>query len=359
MYCRRMMSFLLILVMAFSLLSINVMAESGIKVVVDGETLIFDVPPQLIEDRTMVPMRKIFEAMGAAVSWNDETQTVTATKGEITVVMQIDNKVISVSGNEIVLDVPPQLVDSRTLVPARAVAESLNATVEWDEATNTVLITSSNKPIEEIYQFPNPTIDFSNDDGTMSQIHLNLRLLFEQSVFPENLFLEADVLKDAFVNEPEVVVAYVDDVLWTRCMNKVIIDYMINSEEEFVINTEEDIYRLLSEMADKFSLHAYQNYEVDAVMLDKDRYMILFSMADIYDDLKVPELDKMLLSNFIAVVYNVETDTFGYYVLERSLDSDYVLCSVNAEGKHTAYGVVKNDKRAFVESVISVSEASE
>ena len=358
MSCRRIISFLLILVMSLGLLSVEVLADSEIKVVLDGEELVFDVPPQLIEERTMVPMRKIFEAMGAAVSWNDETQTVTATKGEITVVMQIDNKVISVNGNDITLDVPPQLVDSRTLVPARAVAESLNASVEWDEAASTVFITSPNKSIEELYQYPNPKIDFSNDDGTMSQIHLDLRLLFEQSVLPQNLLI-LDSLEDVFVNAPEEVVAFVDDQIWTACMNKVIIDYMIDSEEEFIIATEEDIYKNINEIADKFLLHAYQNYEVDAVMLDEDRYMMLFSMADIYDDLKVSELDKMLLSNFIAVVYNAKTEMFGYYVLERSLDSKYVLCSIDAEGVHTVYGVVENDKRAFVESVISVSEASE
>ena len=57
--------------------------------------------------------------------------------------MQIDNTVIKVNGENITLDVPPQLVDSRTLVPARAVAESLNAKVDWDGDTQTVIITSA------------------------------------------------------------------------------------------------------------------------------------------------------------------------------------------------------------------------
>jgi len=88
-------------------------------------------------------MRKIFEAMGAVVDWNGDTQTVTATKEDITVIMQIDNKVINVNGENITFDVPPQLVDSRTLVPARAVAESLKAKVDWDGDTQTVIITSA------------------------------------------------------------------------------------------------------------------------------------------------------------------------------------------------------------------------
>lgn len=140
MKCKRILSLLFALVMTVSMFSIHVFAENKIKVMLDGQELAFDVPPQLIDNRTMVPMRKIFESMGASVGWDGDTQTATATKGDITVIMQINNNVINVSGNDVVLDVPPQLVDSRTLVPVRAVAESLNAKVNWDGETATVII---------------------------------------------------------------------------------------------------------------------------------------------------------------------------------------------------------------------------
>ena len=356
MKCKRVAIILLALVTVVSTLSMQVFAENEIKVLLDGQELIFDVPPQLIDNRTMVPMRKIFEAMGANVDWNGDTQTVTATKHDITVIMQIDNKVIKVNGENITLDVPPQLVDSRTLVPARAVAESLNAKVDWDGTTSTVYITSPNKALEETYKYPNPTIDFSKDDGVMSQLHLDLRLMFEQSVFPESLYANAETLKDSIVNDPEEFLAYVDNELWGKSMTTVIIRYMTESDEEFVITSEEDIYKYLNNLSDKYSLHAYQNYEVDAVKLSNDKYLILFSMADIYNDLKVAELDKMLLSNYIAVVYNANNEKFSYYLLEKSLDGNYVVCSINEKMEHTTYGVVKNDKKAFVENVIFVNE---
>lgn len=356
MKCKRVAIILLALVTVVSTLSMQVFAENEIKVLLDGQELIFDVPPQLIDNRTMVPMRKIFEAMGANVDWNGDTQTVTATKDDITVIMQIDNKVIKVNGENITLDVPPQLVDSRTLVPARAVAESLNAKVDWDGTTSTVYITSPNKALEETYKYPNPTIDFSKDDGVMSQLHLDLRLMFEQSVFPESLYANAETLKDSIVNDPEEFLAYVDNELWGKSMTTVIIRYMTESDEEFVITSEEDIYKYLNNLSDKYSLHAYQNYEVDAVKLSNDKYLILFSMADIYNDLKVAELDKMLLSNYIAVVYNANNEKFSYYLLEKSLDGNYVVCSINEKMEHTTYGVVKNDKKAFVENVIFVNE---
>lgn len=143
MKCKRVVSLFLTLIMVIGMFAIPVNADSGIKVLLDGQELAFDVPPQLINSRTMVPMRKIFEAMGAVVDWNGDTQTVTATKEDITVIMQIDNTVIKVNDENIKLDVPPQLVDSRTLVPARAVAESLKAKVDWDGDTQTVIITSA------------------------------------------------------------------------------------------------------------------------------------------------------------------------------------------------------------------------
>ncbi len=85
-------------------------------------------------DRTLVPMRAIFEALGAEVEWENETQTATATKDGIKVSVTIDSNRMQKNGEEIKLDVPARLVgDSRTLVPLRAVSEAFGCQVEWDE----------------------------------------------------------------------------------------------------------------------------------------------------------------------------------------------------------------------------------
>lgn len=143
---KRLLSALLVLAMLISTFIIPAMADDTIKVLLNGTELTFDVPPQLINGRTMVPMRKIFEAMGAEVEWDNDTQTVTATKDDIVIIMQINNLVISISGKEIVLDVPPRLVDGRTLVPVRAVAEGLGADVKWEGETKKVFITKEAVP---------------------------------------------------------------------------------------------------------------------------------------------------------------------------------------------------------------------
>lgn len=147
---KRLISLLLAFVLTFTGFVVVVLAENDIKVVLNGEELSFDVPPQSIDGRTMVPMRKIFESMGAVVNWDNDSKTVTAVKDDITVIMQINNTTIRVNNDEIVLDVPPQIVDTRTLVPARAVAESLNADVAWDGETRTVIITDKKTETEEV-----------------------------------------------------------------------------------------------------------------------------------------------------------------------------------------------------------------
>lgn len=118
-------------------------SASDITVKLNGSALAFDVAPQIINDRTMVPMRKIFESMGATVNWDDATRTVTSTKGATTISMTIDNPTMTVNGNAVVLDSAPQIVNDRTLVPVRAIAESFGSTVDWDGNTKTVTITDS------------------------------------------------------------------------------------------------------------------------------------------------------------------------------------------------------------------------
>ena len=112
-----------------------------VSVELNSEPLGFDVAPVMESDRVLVPMRAIFEALGATVNWTDYTQTATATKDNDVITLQIDNNIMTKNGEQITLDVPARLVNDRTLVPIRAVAEGLNAQVDWIDETNTVVIT--------------------------------------------------------------------------------------------------------------------------------------------------------------------------------------------------------------------------
>ena len=112
----------------------------AINVRIDNTPL--GVPASTINGRTMVPMRAIFEALGAEVAWNNTTKGITATKEDKTVNLYLNNKTAYIDGIASVLDAAPVTLDGRTMVPARFVAEAMGCTVGWDGATQTVNITT-------------------------------------------------------------------------------------------------------------------------------------------------------------------------------------------------------------------------
>lgn len=113
---------------------------NGITVILNGKKLEFDVEPTLINDRTMVPMRVIFEALGAKVDWDGTTQTAIGVTKNTTIKITIGKDYLLKNDNIVVLDSPAVVISDRTLVPVRAIAESLDCKVEWYGETQVVEI---------------------------------------------------------------------------------------------------------------------------------------------------------------------------------------------------------------------------
>lgn len=108
----------------------------------DGEKIKFDQIPVIENGRTLVPLRAIFEKIGADVEWNGDTKTVIATKGDITVSLTIDSTTATKNGEEITLDVPAKIISGRTLVPVRFVSDCFGVDVGWDGTMQRVSLTS-------------------------------------------------------------------------------------------------------------------------------------------------------------------------------------------------------------------------
>jgi hypothetical protein len=116
------------------------------RVELNGRPLALSVAPIQVANRTMVPMRSIFEALGAWVQWNESTRTVTATRDATTVQLTIGERAAQVNGQTIALDVPAMIYRGSTMVPLRFVSESLGADVRWSGATQTVSIFTDGTP---------------------------------------------------------------------------------------------------------------------------------------------------------------------------------------------------------------------
>jgi len=113
-----------------------------VGVIIDGQRVSFDVPPQMIDGRVMLPFRTISESLGVTVNWNQSEQTITAMKDDIVVKLPIGSVSPTVNGQIVTVDVPALVVEGRTLVPLRFFAEAFGVAVDWDAETRTVHITS-------------------------------------------------------------------------------------------------------------------------------------------------------------------------------------------------------------------------
>lgn len=119
--------------------------KTEITVKIDGTEIKFDQPPILVNDRTMVPLRAIFEGLKAVVTWENDTNTAIAFKDDTTISVQIDNNKMFKNSEVIELDAAPILVSDRTLVPVRAISEAFNCKVDWDEKNLEVIITTADE----------------------------------------------------------------------------------------------------------------------------------------------------------------------------------------------------------------------
>ncbi|MBQ7266246.1 MAG: copper amine oxidase N-terminal domain-containing protein [Firmicutes bacterium] len=126
---------------------------ANVYILIDGKEVESDTEPQITaEGRTIVPLRVISENLGGDVDWDGEEKVVTVKKDDKKLVLKIGENVMDNNGTELKLDSPAVIINSRTMVPLRAISESFGCNVDWDGETKTVLIeTQDSEPSYEVY----------------------------------------------------------------------------------------------------------------------------------------------------------------------------------------------------------------
>ena len=138
--------------------------DHTIPVIVNGELIQFDVPPVIKQNRTLIPVRAVANALGASVEWDRETNDVTVTKAVysnvemnietiIKVVIDLDTGKFYKDGVEVDFDVPAQVINNRTVVPIRFLAEIFGMKVDWDKDLDGVVVDEAEK-----VTYPTPTV---------------------------------------------------------------------------------------------------------------------------------------------------------------------------------------------------------
>lgn len=248
------LSSVLALVIVFSLF--GVVHGEGITVLINGEKAVFDTEPILQNDRLLVPMRVIFEKLGADVSWDDSTKTAVASIEKNTVKITVGDSVLYKNGEKTVLDVPAMVKDSRTLVPIRAVSEGLGADVDWQAETSIVKINSQNFDSEKKFYYIGEAdaADLKKfaDDKSARENFENIDLPDEVSKYGKDF---AEDIK----NNPSNAIKYIEDV-WNHCQAEALLRIMDSSDS--IYQTGDGLDEKLRDMINDNGKGADSQFEI-------------------------------------------------------------------------------------------------
>lgn len=148
---KKKLAVMLCVTLLITMLAIPVSAAAPVpSVIIDGQAVSFDVAPVIDNGRVLVPLRAIFEQMGAKVDWDDAAKTATATKESVTVVVKLGSTSPTINGVAQTIDVPAKLVEGgRILAPLRFVCEAFGGSVSWDADTYVASVeTTAKTPAE-------------------------------------------------------------------------------------------------------------------------------------------------------------------------------------------------------------------
>ena len=164
---------------------------------VDGKTINCEVPPIVFNDYSVVPARDVFEAMGATVEWSAINQKVTVKYDDTKVELYINNKTVKQNGVKKTAPIPPKLINGKTMIPVRFVAEALGFDVNFDSKTDTILIntkkTTTPKPEVSNPAAPKPTYDITLTSYSYSKTDDIVSVVF---TFTESVKHSSFILKE-------------------------------------------------------------------------------------------------------------------------------------------------------------------
>ena len=190
---RKLPAYLTLLLMSASLPGL---AQGQLSVFIDGQPVNFDQPPVMMDGRVLVPLRGIFEHLGADVHYDAATRHIEARKGPLVVELTLGSQNAVVSGRAVTLDTPANTIGGRTVVPLRFVSESLGADVRWEAAARTIQITSAHAPPPVAAPPPPPPpVSLSPlppDDSTVTQTRPKIGATFSEPIRFESVRLRVD-----------------------------------------------------------------------------------------------------------------------------------------------------------------------
>lgn len=211
----------LVLVLIFTSVPAFAQDADGITVAIDSVNVEFTEDsgfPFLDENyRTLVPFKKVLEAYGATVEWNNDSRIASAVKGDTKVEVPIGQNYIIINGQQKANDTAAKIVNGRTFLPIRAVIEAFGSDVEWDKNVKTVVITTAPVDAKKIftdasdksYEWKNydanivmkMSLPLTDDSGSVQTMNMDMKMLMTIFMEPLKAKIDSSIVVNAMGQE--------------------------------------------------------------------------------------------------------------------------------------------------------------
>ena len=280
-------------------------------------------PPIILENRTLVPVREVFEYLGGKVDWDGNDRRVDVSFDETKISLWIDKKTAKVNGDDIELDVPAKIVNDKTMVPARFISERAGLVVGWDGETYTVSIKFPKSGITNI--------GFANIEGTNCLVvSANSKIsgykYFSLPAEGENPFrLILDVENCDFKFDTSS--AYFEEGMVSGIrfgnqgnnVNRIVLD--LRNETDYVVTMSKDRTKLYYAMAEEFVIPGEQD---DVPVKENDSGEKIQSVTKSGDNVAstIGSGDKVTINNGVSSSGEKEIQNSGERIVLNSGDSE-------------------------------------
>ncbi len=327
---------------------------------INGEKIEVEKPYVVGAGTTLVPIRVISEAFGAAVGWVEESETVTVDYEDIGIVLQIGNKTASVNGTPAELAEAPQLTDRGfTMIPLRFISETFGADVSYDDAAEEITVskkaasepTVTVSPVPTAAASPTPTAAAASapapnadipkiseaDKAAINDIYYDIRYDFEQRSLPGCIY---DETEEKDINDQNDFSQLIYKA-WRVTAYADVISLLVDSDTDYAFDNNEDLNVFLENAVNECGLAPEENItKIDYVDGNNGDKIAIITMKD---------YNELLMCKYIGIRYN-KVGGFTVYTLETSFDGAYAFCAVFPDSRGN-FGFIKPDYDTFVQAV--------
>ncbi len=232
-------------------------AEQKLKVYLNGEAVVFsNSQPVIVNGRTLIPLRGLFEKMGYTIDWEPATKTATLINGSSIISMRSGHKALQVNQNSTFLDVPAQIINNSMMIPLRAISEATGASVNWDANTKTVHIGTVTRQISPEITIAPYISRYMSCIAPLDEVTENI-LFTLNSINDENITDKLAELRESIDGNIETIEKVSDELAAITPEPKF---------EQFHIKAKDSVVRLgeLAELIKNMLINSYDYNEAEA-----------------------------------------------------------------------------------------------